>query len=193
MVKFDRLYLYKSEEILVIIGSMRQEKINKIYWIDRSSPRVQITGLIPVYDYKEALKQAGRLLVHHSPGGGNTGVQQSLDRCFQFVFLGLLGFLRFTDCEYLVAITKGEVVARMGTREISQVRETRKVMVQNRGSCKYFQSGQVESLENQYLSLLDSYGLDNHVYFSHSLELTVSIQKQLESDQQRTLQAFRGE
>ena len=36
MNKFDKLYLYKNDNHLIIIGSMMNEKINKIYLIDRN-------------------------------------------------------------------------------------------------------------------------------------------------------------
>ena len=40
MNKFEKLYLYKSDDHLIIIGSMMNEKINKIYSIDRNNQKI---------------------------------------------------------------------------------------------------------------------------------------------------------
>jgi hypothetical protein len=52
MNKFEKLYLYKNEDLIIIIGSIQDEKINKIYTIDRNKLEIDIISYPKVYDYE---------------------------------------------------------------------------------------------------------------------------------------------
>jgi hypothetical protein len=64
MSKFDKLFMYKTEELIIIIGSMMNEKVNRIFTIDRNNSDLKIIKYPKIYDSEQALCKVGMILLN---------------------------------------------------------------------------------------------------------------------------------
>ncbi len=100
MSKFDKLYMYKTEEVIIIIGSMLNEKVNRIYTIDRTKSDLKIIKYPKIYDSEQALCKVGMILLSFKKitidiksNNFKETLQEQLNNAFHCIFYGFLGII----------------------------------------------------------------------------------------------------
>lgn len=87
-------------------------------------------------------------------------------------FSGLLGFAKFTDCKYLVGVTKKDVVARICGSEVFSVSSSIFLPFRNG-------SDEPTVTEQRYRSLFKSIDITRGFYFSYDYDLSRSLQSNM--------------
>ena len=94
---------------------------------------------------------------------------------------GLLGFIKFTECYYMMLITKRKEVAKIGSNSIYEIEETSfKPIYEKTGFG--FSFSFTKSDESKYKEIFLSVDLTKNFYFSYNYDLTQTLQMNMMED-----------
>lgn len=169
LYKMHKFSLYETASRYYLVGVDVSEKRYRVLKIDRTTEgghEPSMTDDKIVY----TLKEINQLL--DTIDDGNKGTGGIKLRCTTW---GLLGFIRFTGCYYMLLITKKSTVAMIGGHYIYQVEGTELIpLAMGRSSKPEARNNSAE--ETRFLSIFNSLDLTRSFYYSYSYDVTHTLQ-----------------
>ncbi|OAQ99681.1 hypothetical protein LLEC1_04112, partial [Akanthomyces lecanii] len=169
LYKMHKYSLYETASRYYVVGVDVSEKRYRILKIDRTTEggaEPSMTDDKIVY----TLKEINQLL--DTIDDGNKGTGGIKLRCTTW---GLLGFIRFTGCYYMLLITKKSTVAMIGGHYIYQVEGTELIpLAMGKSSKPEARNNSAE--ETRFLSIFNSLDLTRSFYYSYSYDVTHTLQ-----------------
>lgn len=165
--KMHKFTLYETNARYWITGSDITDKYYKLLKIDRTAPPGQLSVFEDDIVYSK--KEVTQLLTTIDDGNKATGGLRV--KCS---FWGILGFIRFTDCYYVLLITKRQQVAMIGGHYIYQIDGTELVPLTSNVGSRFARERHAE--EGRFLGILNNLDLTRSFYFSYSYDITRSLQ-----------------
>ncbi|XWW95683.1 hypothetical protein V2A60_003650 [Cordyceps javanica] len=172
LYKMHKFSLYETASRYYVVGVDVSEKRYRILKIDRTtegSEEPSMTDDKIVY----TLKEMNQLL--DTIDDGNKGTGGIKLRCTTW---GLLGFIRFTGCYYMLLITKKSTVAMVGGHYIYQVEGTELIPLATGKSSKP-EARNNSAEETRFLSIFNSLDLTRSFYYSYSYDVTHTLQRNI--------------
>ncbi|THW23828.1 hypothetical protein D6C93_00569 [Aureobasidium pullulans] len=169
-ITFHRMHkftLYETNARYWITGSDITDKYYKLLKIDRTAPPGQLSVFEDDIVYSK--KEVTQLLTTIDEGNKATGGLRV--KCS---FWGILGFIKFTDCYYVLLITKRQQVAMIGGHYIYGVEGTELVPLTTGAGSRFARERNAE--EGRFLSILNNLDLTRSFYFSYSYDITRTLQ-----------------
>ncbi|ATY65834.1 polyphosphoinositide phosphatase [Cordyceps militaris] len=170
--KMHKFSLYETASRYYVVGVDVSETRYRILKIDRTTEGGAEPGLTDdkiVY----TLQEMNQLL--DTIDDGNKGTGGIKLRCTTW---GLLGFIRFTGCYYMLLITKKSTVAMVGGHYIYQVEGTELIPLATGKSSKP-EARNKSAEETRFLSIFNSLDLTRSFYYSYSYDVTHTLQRNI--------------
>lgn len=154
--------IYETKDRMYVVGSNKRETMFRILEIDLSLPPDELSVLEDnvFFTRNEIMNVLSRL-----EETSEDGLQKKL------TVFGLLGFIRFTSCYYLVTITKFSQVAVIGGHSIFHIDGTELVPISNN-----YKKPDKYSTEAKLMSTFQSLDLTKTFYFSYTYDITNTLQ-----------------
>lgn len=157
--------IYETRERMYVVGSNKRETMFRILEIDLGIPQDKLSVLEDnvfftrneIMNVLSGLEEASEEGLHKKLTG-----------------YGLLGFIRFTGCYYLVVVTKCSQVAVLAGHCIFHIDETQLVPISNS-----FRKPDKYSVEARLVSTFQSLDLSKTFYFSNTYDITNTLQTNL--------------
>lgn len=165
--RLHKFTLYETSARYWIVGSDLTDSLFKLLRVDRTSAPGQINIFEDDTVYER--QQLNEVLTSIDVGNKATGGLK-----LQYVFWGLLGFIRFTEAYYMLIVTKRQQVAMIGGHYVYQIEGTELVPLTT-GSTSRFSSNRNPE-ETRFLGILNNLDLTRSFYFSYSYNITRSLQ-----------------
>lgn len=154
--------IYETKDRMYIVGSNKRETMFRILEIDLTVPKDELNVLednvfftrSEIMNVLSGLEEANDEGLHKKLTG-----------------YGLLGFIRFTDCYYLVVVTKRSHIAVLGGHSIFHIDETKLVPISNS-----YKKPDNYSLEARFLATFQNLDLSKTFYFSYTYDITNTLQ-----------------
>jgi phosphatidylinositol 3,5-bisphosphate 5-phosphatase len=102
---------------------------------------------------------------------------------------GLLGFIRFTECYYMMLITKIKEVAKIGANSIFEIEETSFKPIFEKSTFGFSFSFS-KSDESKYKEIFQGVDLTKNFYFSYNYDLTQTLQMNMSKDQRESSEKY---
>lgn len=169
LYKMHKFSLYETASRYYVVGVDVSEKRYRILKIDRTTEGGEEPSMTDdkiVY----TLKEMNQLL--DTIDDGNKGTGGIKLRCTTW---GLLGFISFTRCYYMLLITKKSTVAMIGGHYIYQIEGTELIPLAMGKSTKA-ESRTNTADETRFLSIFNSLDLTRSFYYSYSYDVTHTLQ-----------------
>ncbi|SCW03809.1 LAFE_0G18690g1_1 [Lachancea fermentati] len=157
--------IYQTNDRMYIVGSNKRETMFRILEIDLSVPKDELSVLEDnvFFTRNEIMNVLSGL-----EEANDDGLQKKLTG------YGLLGFIKFTDCYYLIVITKRSHIAVLGGHSIYHIDETELVPISNS-----YKKPDKYSIEARFLSTFLNLDLSKTFYFSYTYDITNTLQTNL--------------
>ncbi|RKP11457.1 SacI homology domain-containing protein, partial [Piptocephalis cylindrospora] len=153
-----------------IVGEDEGANRFRILKVDRTTaraPELSVTEDEAIYTREGKDKLFGMIEMGAKSAGGLTR---------RLSFLGIIGFVSFLETHYLLVITKFSQVALIGGHYINHIDAVSMIPV-DVSSAK----GDRAAEEARYLDIFKGIDLTKNFYFSHTYDLTQSLQKNVDS------------
>ncbi|KUJ07026.1 uncharacterized protein LY89DRAFT_602159 [Mollisia scopiformis] len=160
--------LYETATRYYVVGADVMDRRFRILKIDRTADAGSLSIAEDEIVYTK--KEMSQLLNAIDDGNKSTGGMKL--RCSTW---GLLGFIRFTGCYYMLLITKRSQVAMIGGHFTYSVDHTELVPLTT-GAASRFKPDAKNSEEARFLSILSNLDLTRSFYFSYSYDITRTLQ-----------------
>lgn len=157
--------IYETKERMYIVGSNKRETMFRILEIDLSVPQDTLSVLEDNVFFT-------RSEIMNVLSGLEEASEEGLSK--RLTGYGLMGFIRFTTCYYLIVVQKCSQVAVIAGRSIFHIDATTLVPITNnyRKPDKY-------SAEARLMSTFQSLDLTKTFYFSNTYDITNTLQTNL--------------
>lgn len=164
--------IYVTTLRMYIVGSNTRETVFRILEIDLTSTEKLIVMEDNVYFTRNEIMEVLNGIEDSSEGG----------LVKKLTAVGLLGFIRFTKCYYLLVVKKRREVAVLGSHEIYHIEDTQLISVTNNPK-------EVEKspLETRYIQTFQNIDLNKTFYFSYSYDLTNNLQTNMLRNKRQSL------
>ncbi|QLG73674.1 hypothetical protein HG535_0F01850 [Zygotorulaspora mrakii] len=157
--------IYGTKERIYIVGSNRRETMFRILEIDLSIPQDELSVLEDnVFFTRNEIMN----ILSGLEEASEEGLQKKLT-CY-----GLMGFIRFTGCYYLVTVTKCSQVAVIAGHFIYHIDGTELVPI-----CNNYKRPDKYSTEANLISTFQNLDLTKTFYFSTTYDITNTLQTHL--------------
>ena len=166
--KMHRFSLYETATRYYIVGADVMDQRFRILKIDRTADSGNLSIAEDEIVYTKI--EMSQLLNAIDDGNKATGGMKLRSSTW-----GLLGFIRFTGAYYMLLITKRSQVAMIGGHSVYQVDGTELVPLTSSSSSR-FKTDFKNSEEARFLSILHNLDLTRSFYFSHSYNITRTLQ-----------------
>ncbi|SCU84337.1 LAME_0C09098g1_1 [Lachancea meyersii CBS 8951] len=154
--------IYETKDRMYVVGSNKRETMFRILEIDLSVPNSDLSVLEDnVFFTRSEIMNVLAVLEDANDEGLNK----------RLTGYGLLGFIRFTDCYYLIVITKTSPVAVLGGHSIYHIDETELVPLSNS-----YKNPDKYSIEARFISTFLNLDLSKTFYFSYTYDITNTLQ-----------------
>lgn len=160
--------IYETEKRMYIVGSNKRENMFRILEIDLTVPQDQLVVLEDniFFTRDEVMK----ILQEIDKEDENDTFSKKLTAD------GLLGFIRFTECYYLVVVTKKSQVAVLGGHSVFHIDQTELIPIVASNANKKMSK---TSIEARFLATFDNLNLSKTFYFSYTYDITNTLQTNL--------------
>ncbi|QLQ80682.1 hypothetical protein HG537_0E00350 [Torulaspora globosa] len=157
--------IYETKERMYIVGSNKRETMFRILEIDLSVPQDRLSVLEDnvFFTRSEIMKVLSGL-----EDASEEGLHKRLTG------YGLVGFIRFTTCYYLIVVKKCSQVAVLAGRSIFHIDDTELVPISNN-----YKKPDKYSAEARLISTFQSLDLTKTFYFSNTYDITNTLQTNL--------------
>lgn len=157
--------IYETKERMYIVGSNKRETMFRILEIDLSVPQDRLSVLEDnVFFTRSEIMNVLSGLEDASEGGLHK----------KLTGYGLVGFIRFTTCYYLIVVKKCSQVAVLAGRSIFHIDDTELVPISNN-----YKKPDKYSAEARLMSTFQSLDLTKTFYFSNTYDITNTLQTNL--------------
>ncbi|GMM31096.1 phosphatidylinositol-3,5-bisphosphate 5-phosphatase [Martiniozyma asiatica (nom. inval.)] len=164
--------IYVTDYRMYIVGSNLRETIFRILEIDLTDSEKLVIMEDNVYFKRNEIMDVLNGLEETSEGGLTK----------KLTAVGLLGFIKFTKCYYLVVVTKKRTVAVLGSHSVYHIEETELVPVANN-----YKTPDRNSDEARYLQTFSNIDLNKTFYYSDSYDLTNTLQTNIMRSKKQSL------
>jgi hypothetical protein len=194
--KLEKFILYETYSYIYIVGCDKRQTEYRVIKLDRQVEKPSRLDTILFEDdcvYTRTELKEMLEMIHE--GNKTQGGLQRINTGF-----GILGFVRFLDCYYLILITQRRKVGTMSGNTIYGVKATEMIPIkpmqeggvnqswgkQVMGAVnKRLNPTQHEIAEQRYLGLFQFIDLTKDFYFSYTYDLTHSLQRNITSSSAR--------
>ncbi|AET37775.1 phosphatidylinositol-3,5-bisphosphate 5-phosphatase Ecym_2016 [Eremothecium cymbalariae DBVPG len=152
--------IYETSKSMYIVGSNKRETMFRILEIDLTKPKDE---LFVAEDNVFFTRSDVMKILQNIEESEKDGLNKKLTGH------GLLGFIRFTDCYYLVVVTKISYVAVLGGHSIYHIDDTQLVPI----SASYKKP---DATESRFLSTFQNIDLSKTFYFCYTYDITNTLQ-----------------
>lgn len=157
--------IYETKERMYIVGSNKRETMFRILEIDLNVPEDELSVMEDnVFFTRNEIMN----ILSGLEEASEEGLQKKLT-CY-----GLMGFIRFTGCYYLVAVTRCSQVAVIAGHFIFHIDGTELVPISNN-----FRKPDKYSAEASLMSTFQNLDLTKTFYFSNTYDITNTLQTHL--------------
>lgn len=154
--------IYTTTDRMYIVGSNKRETMFRILEIDLTVPEDELNVLEDnVFFTRNEIMSILSRLEETTEGG----IQKKL------TVFGLLGFIRFTACYYLITITQFSQVATIGGHNVFHIDGTEMVPISNN-----YKKPDKYSTEAKLMSTFQGLDLTKTFYFSYTYDITNTLQ-----------------
>lgn len=167
--KMHKFTLYETQTRYYLVGSDITDRHFRMIQLDRTLPPDQLHIVEDEVVYTK--KEMSLLLQTIEDGNRAIGGMKS-----RLSMWGLLGFIKFTESYYMVAITKRQQVAMIGGHYIYQIDGTELFPLTT--STPRFQMNK-NAEETRFLAILNSLDLTQSFYFSYTYNITRTLQQNM--------------
>ncbi|XP_063704521.1 polyphosphoinositide phosphatase [Culicoides brevitarsis] len=150
----QKVVVYETRARLYLVGSNNKESRFRLLEIDRTSPDLKYFEHQGEFEKRELV----RLL------------PSNLKDCRPISAYGVLGFVRFTSCHYLILVTKRTMCALIGMHIIYTIKDTVMIKI-NEG-----RGVGMNPMEQKFLKLFTNVDMNSNFYFSYSYNLSRTLQ-----------------
>lgn len=164
--------IYVTTLRMYIVGSNTRETVFRILEIDLTSTEKLIVMEDNVYFTRNEIMEVLNGIEDSSEGG----------LVKKLTAVGLLGFIRFTKCYYLLVVKKRREVAVLGSHEIYHIEDTQLISVTNNPK-----DIEKSPLETRYIQTFQNIDLNKTFYFSYSYDLTNNLQTNMLRNKRQSL------
>lgn len=151
----QKIAIYELKECIYVVGSNNSQTLFRILRIDRSEPK----DLVVIDDGEEYTQSDIKGFISSRTRGVNAKSA-----------FGIVGFVRFLEGYYLLAITKRRRVAALGLHYIYKIEDTTMIYIPNESSRMSHPD------EARYVKMFQSIDLSSNFYFSYSYDITHTVQ-----------------
>lgn len=169
MSKMHKFTLYETQTKYYLVGSDITDRHFRMIQVDRNSVLGQLSIVEDEVVYTK--KEMSRLLQTIDDGNRAIGGMK-----LRLSIWGLLGFIKFTEAYYMVAIVKRQQVAMIGGHYVYQIDGTELFPLTTPSSL--FQKNR-SAEETRFLAILNSLDLNQSFYFSHTYNITKTLQQNI--------------
>ncbi|SMN19491.1 similar to Saccharomyces cerevisiae YNL325C FIG4 Phosphatidylinositol 3,5-bisphosphate (PtdIns[3,5]P) phosphatase [Maudiozyma saulgeensis] len=154
--------IYTTKERMYIVGSNKRETMFRILEIDLTVPDDELNVLEDnVFFTRNEIMSILSKLEETTEGG----IEKKL------TVFGLLGFIRFTTCYYLITITQFSQVATIGGHSVFHIDGTEMVPISNN-----YKKPDKYSTEAKLMATFQGLDLTKTFYFSYTYDITNTLQ-----------------
>ena len=165
--RLRKFILYETMNNFYLVGSDLLDTSFRIMKIDRTADPGELNVAEDEVVYTK--KETHQLLKTIDEGNkGTGGLKQKV------AFWGLLGFIRFTGPFYMIVVTKRAQVAMLGGHYIYQIEATELIPITTQSYSRAKPDRYPE--ESRFINILNSLDLTKAFYFSHSYDVTRTLQ-----------------
>lgn len=157
--------IYESEDRMYIVASNKRETMFRILEIDLT---VSVNELAVLEDNVFFTRPEIMDIMAKLEAASSEGLSKSITG------FGLLGFIRFTSCYYLIVITKCSQVAIIGGHSIYHIDETQLIPIM-----KQYKKPEKYSQEAKLIATFQTLELSKTFYFSYTYDITHTLQTNL--------------
>ncbi|KAH3898670.1 related to Polyphosphoinositide phosphatase [Saccharomycodes ludwigii] len=156
--------IYETEKRMYIVGSNKRENMFRILEIDLTLPLHTLSVVEDniFFTRDEVIKVLAEI----------DGEDETFHK--KITADGLLGFIRFTYCYYLVVVTKKSQVSVLGGHSIFHIDRTELIPI-----CRNYKKPEKSSNETKFRNIFDNLDLSKTFYFSYTYDITNTLQTNL--------------
>lgn len=172
----QKFTLYETKTHFYIVGSNARETRFRILEIDlaKSQETLSINEIGGAYNRLEVMKLLGNLEDQTKTSGGLTK---------RLTAWGIMGFIRFTECYYILLITKRSCVALLGGHYVYHIDATQLIPLAYSGT---YRKPDRRSEESRYLTTFQNLDLSKTFYFSYTYNITHTLQHNMIYEKKKT-------
>lgn len=180
--KLHKFQLYETSARFYLVGSNMMEDNFRVLKIDRTSPpgQLNVTEDEMAYDKTEKDDLISTIEDGNKASGGIK---------LKYSIWGLLGFIRFTDAYYMLVVTKRQQVAMLGGHYIYQIEATALIPLTAGSGSRFVRERNPE--EVRFIAILNNLDLSRSFYFSHSYNITRTLQHNIIRERDSVTQGVR--
>lgn len=155
--------IYTTKERMYIVGSNKRETMFRILEVDMAPAENEELNVVEdnVFFTRDEIMNILSKLEETIEGG----IEKKL------TVFGLLGFIRFTSCYYLITITEFSQVAVIGGHSVFHIDGTELVPISNN-----YKKPDKYSIEAKLMATFQSLDLTKTFYFSYTYDITNTLQ-----------------
>ena len=168
--RMHKFSLYETVTRFYLVGADLMDQRFRVLKVDRTAPPNQLNLFEDEIVYNKT--DMNQLL--NTIDDGNKGTGGMKLKCSSW---GILGFIRFTECYYMVLITKRKHVAMLGGHYIHQIDGTELIPLTTGSLSKFQQNRNAD--ESRYLAIFGALDLSRSFYFSYSYNITRTLQRNI--------------
>ena len=167
--KLYKIAVYETQTRYFLVGSDLHESRYRLLKVDRTAPPDKLSVIEDEIVYSKSSVEELIASIRH--GNRNHGGFK-----FKFTCWGLIGFIRFTEGYYMLAVMKKQRVATVGGHYIYQIEDTLSLPVNSTSSYKF---PGTKSEESRFISILGNLDLRQSFYFSTTYDVTRTLQQNI--------------
>jgi len=165
--KMQKFSLYETSQRYYLVGGDSQDQQFQMLNIDRTCAPGQINIVEDEIVYtKREMNDLLKVIDHGNRAAGGMKLKGNT--------WGVLGFIRFTECYYMIIVKKKQQVAMIGGYYIFKVDATELVSLTVGSSSLFERSKSAEEL--RYITTFNNLDLNTSFYFSYSYNVTRTLQ-----------------
>lgn len=166
--KMQKFSLYETSQRYYLVGGDSQDQQFQMLNIDRTCAPGQINIVEDEIVYtKREMNDLLKVIDHGNRAAGGMKLKGNT--------WGVLGFIRFTECYYMLIVTKKQQVAMIGGYYVFKVDATELVPLTVGSSSLFERSKSAEEL--RYITVFNNLDLNTSFYFSYSYNITRTLQQ----------------
>ncbi|ODQ64294.1 hypothetical protein NADFUDRAFT_8142, partial [Nadsonia fulvescens var. elongata DSM 6958] len=176
--KLQKYTLYETNTKFIVIASNARETLFRKMEIDIAPVNKEKLGIAVdpmVYTRSDIMD----VLADLEENSESLGVFEK-----RVTALGIIGFIRFSDCYYMSVITKRSTVALLGGHYIYHIDATELIPI---ASSSTYRKPDRNSEEARYLLTLQNLDLSKTFYFSYTYDITNTLQCNIIREKERAL------
>ncbi|CDR45205.1 CYFA0S17e00144g1_1 [Cyberlindnera fabianii] len=171
LASLQKYTIYETSSRMYIVASNGRETLFRVLEIDLTVPQDELSVVEDnvFFTRKEIMNVLSRL-----EDANPEGLTKKLTA------FGLFGFIRFTQCYYLCAITKRSPIAVLGGHYIYHIDATELIPI-----CNNYKRPDKYSEEARFLATFANLDLTRTFYFSYTYDLTNTLQRNILREKQK--------